>query len=272
MRKQRDELQEEIVAQRESERSLSRELDDLRSERDQLRNDLSAAEQRVEAAGGVEDQSEEVSALWQRIELAMEEIHELRQKNEELEHQLSKADSTPSSPPSFTSAQDADWETQKQMLLNQLESEGESDDEEVQEERLKINDTIRVTNHAIAKKDKEIDELRSLLSQQSDSIAGVAVGAAAIEEALTQDELIQQERGNLRQLQDEWHEKMRQAEIEISTERAKLARERLSLEEKLRTYEQSRPNGNGDDDDDDTVKSGSRRGWLSRLGLSESED
>ena len=59
--------------------------------------------------------------------------------------------------------------------------------------------------------------------------------AAAIEQTLQNDIIIQQERERLRQLEEQVQSRMCRAEIEISLERAKLARERAEIEERLRS-------------------------------------
>ena len=57
---------------------------------------------------------------------------------------------------------------------------------------------------------------------------------------MDQDELIQQEREKLRLLQEEWREKVRQSEIDISIERARVARLRAEIEDKVSNYETER--------------------------------
>ena len=67
-------------------------------------------------------------------------------------------------------------------------------------------------------------------------------------------------------LEGQWREKLRQAEIDISVERAKLARERSDLDAKLRSFEDAggdAPNGTP------TPKQSGR--WLSRLGLKDDD-
>ena len=82
------------------------------------------------------------------------------------------------------------------------ESDAEAN-EEANAERLTIESTIQITDEIVAQKDRELAELKLLLSQQSDSIGSVAVGAAAIAGVLGQDELIRQEREKLNSLQEE---------------------------------------------------------------------
>jgi hypothetical protein len=66
---------------------------------------------------------------------------------------------------------------------------------------------------------------------------------------------------------------LRQAEVEISLERAKLARERAELEDKLRAWETERSTWQaaaGEATSDKTKKPAGRK-WLARLGLGDSE-
>ena len=116
-------------------------------------------------------------------------------------------------------------------MLASLEADG---DPEQAAERIKIEEVIRTTEESLAQRDREISDLKELLEQQSAHLGSMAVGAAAVAEALNTDEIVQQERDNLQHLQEEWRAKLRQAEVDISVERAKLARERADLEETAR--------------------------------------
>ena len=125
----------------------------------------------------------------------------------------------------------------------------------------------------MGQKDREIEELKQLLSEQSDNLGSMAVGAAAVEGIFDQDELIRQERERLQQAQIEWREKLRQAEIDVSLERARIARERVELEEKLRAIEAERSHGQSAGADHGNAKGAkpARGRWLERLGLKDAE-
>ena len=58
----------------------------------------------------------------------------------------------------------------------------------------------------------------------------MAIGAAGVAQLLDNNDLINQEREKLKEMQQEWEAKLRQAEIDLSMERAKLARERSEME------------------------------------------
>ena len=92
------------------------------------------------------------------------------------------------------------------------------------------------------------------------------MGAAAVEAVLDQDPLIREQRDNLQRLEQQWQEMLRQAEIEMSLERAKLARERIAIEEKVRTYEQKLAAGGTGSP---ATAKPARGRWLARLGLKE---
>jgi glutamate-1-semialdehyde aminotransferase len=125
----------------------------------------------------------------------------------------------------------------------------------------------------VSEKENEIQELRKLLESQSQNVGAVAVGAAAVAEMLDTDELVKQERESLKRLQDGLRDQLKQAEVDISVERAKLARERSELDEKLRVLEAEKasyPTGGGEGGEKGK-KAGGRK-WLTRLGLGENKE
>ncbi|GIX02280.1 MAG: hypothetical protein KatS3mg112_1217 [Thermogutta sp.] len=207
------------------------------------------------------------SELQERYNLALAEIRELRQKNAELEKKLARAQSNGSAEGGAGNGRILDWEAEKQRILAALESESEdSSDDAAQQERDRIQEIIARTEALLAEKDNEIAELRRLLEEQSTSIGSLAVGAAALERLLDQDEVIRQQREHLRQLEEEWKEKLRKAELEISLERAKIARERALLEEKQRELEEKLEALESASASGDKTKPPRGR-WLTRLGL-----
>jgi hypothetical protein len=170
-----------------------------------------------------------------------------------------------------------DWEAQKRRMLAALEANENDDegDEEVQTERLKIREVITKTDAVLAAKDQEIADLKQLLDSQSGNIGEMAVGAQAIAAMLNQDEVVTAERERLLQLQKEWEEKLRQAEIEMSVQRAKIARERAEIEERQRQFQQQQAEHGGDDAshaDGGKGKKPPRGRWLTRLGLKEQDE
>ena len=192
---------------------------------------------------------------------------------------LAQADeSAPSASTGAASGGALDWEAQKQRMLAQLDDDFDEDDEQDDADRLTVEGTIRITDQVVTDKEQEIAELEKKLEElssgqgQANSLDNVAVGASAIAEMLDQDELIKQERENLVRIQEEWHEKLRKAEIDISVERAKIAREKSQLEDRLQTFESQRAQHQQDEQagcSSDSPKRSSGSRWLARLGLNE---
>ncbi len=83
---------------------------------------------------------------------------------------------------------------------------------------------------------------------------------------LDKDEIVAAERAKLEALQKEWHDKLRTAELEMSVQRAALARKEAEIVQKLQAVQeaQSDPAIGGDGKP--------RRRWLSALGLREDEE
>lgn len=167
------------------------------------------------------------------LEKAKLEIDDLRNQNADLATQVARQQvvESGSSPDAQFDQESLSWEERKQLIIRQLESDedggtGQTDSTT----RFEIEQIIETTNAEVARRDREIDELRSIIEQQADTKQGVAIGAAAIAQMLDSDELIRQERQKLKEIQSEWEDKLRQAEIDLSMERAKLARERTQLE------------------------------------------
>jgi 7-keto-8-aminopelargonate synthetase-like enzyme len=134
-----------------------------------------------------------------------------------------------------------------------------------------VEEAIRRTDAVVAAKNQEIEKLQSLLQEQSASVGSMAVGAAAVAEVLDKDEVIRQERQNLQALQEEWRDKLRHAEVEISVQRAKLARHQAELEERARLIEeQSR--GVSLEEPEERKEKPSRGNWLRRLGLKSGDE
>ncbi len=160
-----------------------------------------------------------------------------------------------------------DWEAEKQRILAALEAAAHEDDPHRAQEHLEIEELARKTNQLVAQKDREIAELRQLLEAQSARQGEMALGAAAIGQMLESDAVIREERENLKRLQEEWREKLRQAEVEISLERAKLARQRQELEERARSLAgQDKPAAEKGPPAESRGGTAGRR-WLAKLGI-----
>jgi hypothetical protein len=99
--------------------------------------------------------------------------------------------------------------------------------------------------------------------------------ADQVASALDQDAVIREERDKLAQLQEEWRKKLRQAEIDISVERARITRDRAEIEDKLAAFEKERANQVSEGDSNGAPAAASKkptRGrWLTRLGLKDGD-
>ena len=247
------------------------------AERDGLIEQLRTSAQKLRDDGCATHNDEAWQDLQQRYETALADVRELRTRNDELEGQLAHA---PTSVSGRKAPQGAlNWEAQKKLLMEQLDDEElNASDAARQQERLSIQEALRATELAMAKKNAEIKELEERLTARNPHSAhpggqndSVVFGAQGIAAFLDQDELIQLERENLQRLQDEWREKLRHAEVELSVERARLARERLEIDERLRDFEYNakQPSSHGSEV---TEEKATGRRWLTRLGLAGNDD
>lgn len=238
----------------------------------ELETRLAEAEQRVAGGGengGVEgDVSDDFR---RRYELALDDLRELKAKNSELQQQVARLRAANTS--NIASGRSAggvlDWEAEKTRILAVLECDCENTAER-HSERLKIDDVIRATDQVIAAKDRQIDELKKQLADSSSTSSSPAVtDENTLNTLLDRDEVIREERGKLQRLQQEWSDKLRRAEIEVSLERAAIGRERAELESRYRaTTSPSQPVPFGTT----TQAAKPVRGrWLARLGLADTE-
>ena len=252
------------------------ELRRVEADRDELRTRLSETESRLAEAqqgladaqrGGGEAADEDMQ---RRYEMAMEDLRDLKHQNADIQAQLARARSA--QPAAESTGGALDWEAEKRRVLAALESDFDDKDSEAKAERMKIEEVVRETDRVVAERERECSELKKLLEDQSSNLGSVAVGAAALGEVLDSDAIIQEERQKLDLLQQEWRDKLRQAEIDISIERAKLAREKAEMEDKLRTI------GDLDDTSRDGVDGSAaseksvRGRWRERLGLKDANE
>jgi hypothetical protein len=221
----------------------------------------------TDKAGGDEDEGE----YRRRYEMAFDDLRELKASNSLLQEQLSKARAAASTlakenrplQPSL------DWESEKLRILAALESELDENDSERRAERLKIEEVLQSTERVIAEKNKEIQELKQRLEPPA-SGGPLDQMAAAMELTLKNDIVIQQERERLRQLDEQLQSRLCRAEIEISLERAKLARDRAEMEERLRAAGLDAAKTPAESKGAAAEQPAHGR-WLSRLGLTEAD-
>ncbi len=210
------------------------------------------------------DESElriQVEQLRSQLLEARHEAVELRMQSNDLGSRLAKYQGASTGQKSETLT----WEQRKEALLQQLEAETHAEAPCDPRKVLEIEKVIEQTNSEIERRDQEIADLKTLIEQQSIAHDGMSIGVSAIAEMIESDSLIVSERLRLKELRDEWEQKQRQAEIEMSMERAKLARERLELQEKTRSYNDDNPPQTAEEIN--TSKASKRGRWLARLGL-----
>jgi len=274
LQRARQECDQERAACRNSDSTIQStivELTKLRDENKQLTARLTDAEKRAKDGGsGGSGGGQEMEDLKRRFEMAVQDVRELKTKNVELTEQLAKAQHSPKAAAAVAGGGGNDWESMKKKLLAEMDSDFDESNEQQKAGKLTVENAIKITDDVVAEKDREIEELRRTLESQSQQVGEVAVGAAAVAQMLDTDELVKQEREALKRLQDQLREQLRQAELDISVERARLGREKSELEEKARSFEAEKaslgPAGGAGD-----AKGNKSRKWLTRLGLGEGE-
>jgi chromosome segregation ATPase len=210
------------------------------------------------------ENDQENQRLQSALAKAEAELSDLRRQNSELAAKIAQQTTDKASARNThgTASQELlTWEERKKLILQQLEMETKSDSDHTHEQRLEVQKIIETTEFEIARRDREIEELRAIVQTQSDAREGLAIGAAGVAQILDADELISAERQKLRQIQQEWEAKLRQAEIDLSMERAKLARERAELD-----MQKPQPPASGSPT---TSTDRQQRRWLDFLGLKE---
>jgi hypothetical protein len=201
-----------------------------------------------------------------RYALALDDLRELKSQNEELRRQLAQARAQqPSGGVKPGGAMD--WEAEKNRILAALEAEMPNMNAQRKAERVRIEDVLRATENVVAEKDQEIAELRQRLESARIEASEAIQRRSLLDKAIDADAAIAEERERLRQLQEHWRDELRKAEIELSVERAKLARQRVEMEEKLRALETAPPKPASDEPSDGPA----RNRWLARLGLTEAD-
>jgi hypothetical protein len=226
------------------------------------------------ACQGTPGESPEADDFRRRYEMALDDLRELKARNVDLQKELTQAQGQAGQRPARGSASSGklDWESEKQRILAALESESDSEDPEAVSQRLSIEDVIRKTDQLLAEKDREIEDLHKVLKEQSGNLGAMAVGAAALGEVLDQDAIVREERENLKRLQEECRAKLRQAEIDISLERAKLARQQADLTERLRESELRASTPENQAEALSATGRPVRGRWLARLGLKDLDE
>ena len=233
---------------------------------------------RLEAPAEANSQLQE--DLPRRFEMAVDDVRQLKRRIAELEEELAAVPQTAVSQSRHKSDGPMDWESTKKRLLAELEGDAKLAEDKQSlsdDDRMTVEGAIRITDQMVIERDREIDQLKRQLSNHAASVDSVIESNAADRssiELLDKDEIVQQERQRLLDLQREWQDKLRQAEVEISVHRARIARERSEVDEKLRVLESEKAafanqQPGGEPSSAKGKKPGGR--WLARLGLKESD-
>ena len=254
------------IAQNVLEKTDARETE-LSLEVSQLQDQLEFLQCELEEAKAITNSSNDselriqVEQLRSQLLDARHEAVELRMQNNDLGSRLAKFQGTGLGQKSETLT----WEQRKAALLQQLEAETHAETPCDPRKILDIEKIIEQTNGEIERRNQEISDLKALIEQQSIAHDGMSIGVAAVAQMIESDSLVVEERLRLKHLRDEWEQKQRQAEIEMSMERAKLARERLELQERAQRHEEDNPPQT--DAEKLAGKTRTRGNWLARLGL-----
>jgi chromosome segregation ATPase len=263
------ELEQELSRRPESNQADSAELVALRAERDELAARVEELEQRPTAQidPNVEQQ---FSDLQRRFELAVEDLREYKTKSTKLEAQLAAAARQSRNVIPDTGGND--WESQKRRLLASLEENVEVPETPVQkQQRITIEGTLEMTDAVVAEKDRQIAELQAQLVTGGD---GARVAAAEhtqkMNDLVDGDEVIAEHRQRARELERELQEKLRSAELELSVERAKMARQNRELEQ-LKSELESKQQDFESNGPAAVTQGQPKRRWRDKLGLSGDE-
>lgn len=250
----------------EMERELRLEISQLHEQVDFLHGELNLARSQTAMPNPEANELRlQVEYLRSQVLQARTESSNLKMQCEELVERLA----TLKGPNNNERTAALSWEERKRELLQQLETESNNESGENPSIDAEMQRILAEKNQELAGREQEIRELRNLIEQQSISQNGLAIGAAAVADIVEADDIIIAERMKLREMQHEWEQKQRQSEIEMSLERAKLARERLELQDKLRELQQLQKGcGTVDAAGSPEKPTSKQRGnWFARLGL-----
>ena len=261
---------------------LSKQLEEACVQAMELESQLADAKASLASMdqGGCE-QSPLISELEDQLESLRRRCGELEFENSSLAGEVAdlRVRGNSSAKATEQSVESMTWEQRKAAILEQLRLE-EMGEAIAAEEAQSVREKVEQFSSEIERRDDEIFELRQLLERQSEAVGAascsgesLAVGAAGIAMLFDADELIGEERERLKAIQMEWEDKLREAEVELSLERAKLARGRRELEQKQQELEEKLCHLSRESTE--AAKDGGskqpRRRWLKQLGLSEGD-
>jgi hypothetical protein len=173
------------------------------------------------------------------------------------------------------------WEQEKLRILRELESDGHpAGPDPHAEERRRLQQALQLTDQIVTASRREVAEWKCKAEQVLNQPGADRESTRkSVDPEPDGDTELQEERERLLALQQQNREKMRQAEVAMSLERAKLARDRGELQAKMLAMETERAalleqlqaatqQGSSRGATRNGKQTGAGR-WLSRLGLHE---
>jgi hypothetical protein len=241
-----EQLSEEIGKQRAENQNLHCELQKSAAELENAKSEAAVALQEAQAAHSAALEAAEASAASESevIFAPIEDSEEdsiLKERIRVLEMELEESR--------------AELEDALQANPSDLRHCVEQEDSEEGEEGRSISLVSR-TELALQEKDRRIDSLLERI-EELERNESESSNETPQESVLNADELVQEERTKLEALQEEWRDKIRNAEIDLSKERANLARERREIEAELEVIRRK----------SEAEQGGKTRKWLDQLGL-----
>lgn len=233
------------------------EIQRLQSENEELREQLRMRQQKSESPDEAEHIAE-IFDLKRRLELTLEELQDAKSELQRL-----RSVGTVETP-----VAGGTWEEQKRALLNSLENESNSETAMQQPEAML--ESLRQSEELVKQKDATIKQLEALLKEYEEGTNSELHDAEkeAQRKLIDESEVIAIEKERLCELEQQWREKIGEAEIELSKERARLSRERAALDEKLRDFEQNdHQTPENQDSEQPQADQPKKRKWMERLGL-----
>ena len=243
---------------------------ELLRERDALLKRLEESQSdQTEASAKAEE--EKTYELRRRFEMAVEDMRAYKHRVAELEEQLAQRPKAVEKPAVGGAL---NWAQQKANMLASLETDMAGSDQQSVDDRLTVEGAVRITDEVVAAKEREIQQLRQQLEDLRAQRTTDHAHDAGMADILDHDAVIAAERERLRKLQESVLDKQRTAEVELSMERAKIARQRVEMEDRLHAMESdlSHRQSNTVSGDNSAPVSRSLRGrWLARLGLKDGD-
>ena len=236
----------------------------LVGEIDRLHQEILSIAENVQNSAASEDFEHRIRQLENALQSSEQSTDELSQENRHLRNQISAMSSeSRRTTPTSASPDNMSWDDRKKLLM--MELDGETTGTELQDHGVSDPDAlahlIQSSQIEIERRDREIEELKKLLATQSNTISEGVSMEAERSKVLDADEIIQQERGRLRTIQAELDDKLRKAEVDLSLERARLARDRQLVEERQQALK------NQTAEADTSTPGVKKRNWLASLGL-----